>query len=59
MIPRASFWKSEGRLLQGLLWLISALFICIMVITWKASEKAHPVLLDLETGKPVAERPAL
>jgi len=59
MIPRASFWKSEGRLLQGLLLLITALFIGIMVFTWRAAEKAHPVMLDLESGKPVAERPAL
>jgi hypothetical protein len=59
MTPRASFWKSEGRLLQSLLWLISALFIAIMIFTWRAAERAHPVLLDLETGKPVAERPPL
>lgn len=59
MIPRSSFWKSEGRLLQGLLWLISALFIGIMIVTWRAAEKAAPVMLDLETGKPVAERPVL
>lgn len=59
MIPRASFWKSEGRLLQSLLWLISALFIAIMIVTWRAAEKAAPVMLDLETGKPVAERPVL
>jgi hypothetical protein len=36
-----------------------ALFIGIMVVTWIASEKAHPVLLDLNSGKPVQHRPAL
>jgi hypothetical protein len=59
MIPRASFWKSEGRLLQSLLWLITALFIGIMIFTWRAAERAKPVMLDLETGRPVAERPVL
>jgi hypothetical protein len=58
MTPRASFWKSEGRLLQGLLWLTTALFIAIMIVTWVSAKRANPVLLDLETGKPVAERPA-
>lgn len=55
MIPRASFGPREGRLLQGLLWLITALFLGIMVVTWTAAEKARPVLLDLETGRPVGQ----
>lgn len=59
MTPRASFLAAEGRLLLGLLWLIAALFIAIMVFTWSAAEKADPVLLDLETGKPVAQKPVL
>ena len=59
MIPKASFFPREGRLLQFLLWAISALFVGIMVWTWIAAVHAKPVLLDLETGKPVAEKPAL
>lgn len=59
MIPRSSFFPAEGRVLQALFWGISALFLGIMVVTWVASERARPVLLDLETGKPVAQRPAL
>lgn len=59
MIPKSSFFPAEGRVLQALLWGISALFLGIMVVTWVASERARPVLLDLETGKPVAQRPAL
>lgn len=55
MTPKFSFWKREGRVLQALLWGMSALFVAIMVFTWVASKRAHPVLLDLETGKPVAE----
>ncbi len=59
MIPKASFFAREGRLLQVLLWSISALFIGIMIWCWVAAEKAHPVFLDLNTGKPVTERPPL
>lgn len=59
MIPRFSFLQAEGRLLSIVLWLMSALFLGIMVIAWIAAERARPVLLDLETGKPVTERPAL
>jgi hypothetical protein len=59
MIPKASFGRHEGRFLQGLLWLIGALFVAIMVATWVAAERANPVLLDLETGKPVKQKPAL
>jgi hypothetical protein len=59
MIPKASFGRHEGRLLQGLLWMIGALFVAIMIATWVAAERARPVLLDLETGKPVKQRPAL
>jgi len=59
MIPKASFGRHEGRLLQGLLWLTGVLFVAIMVATWVAAERANPVLLDLETGKPVTQKPAL
>ena len=59
MIPKASFFPREGRLLQLLLWAISALFVAIMIWTWIAAVNAKPVLLDLETGKPVVEKPAL
>jgi hypothetical protein len=59
MIPKSSFFPSEGRVLQALFWGIGVLFVGIMIVTWVASERARPVLLDLETGKPVAQRPAL
>ncbi len=59
MIPRASFFRFEGRLLQFLLWGMGALFVCIMILAWVASERANPVMLDLETGKPVQQKPAL
>ena len=58
MTPKASFAPFEGPLLEWLLWGISALFVGIMIVTWIASERAKPVLLDLETGRPVAQRPA-
>jgi len=56
--PRASFGPGEGRLLQALLVATTVLFFIIMGIAWRFAEKVHPVLLDLETGKPVAEAPA-
>jgi hypothetical protein len=58
-IPKASFFRFEGRLLQLVLWGAGALFIGIMILTWVASERANPVLLDLETGRPVQQKPAL
>ena len=59
MIPKSSFFRFEDRLLQGLLWATGALFFAIMIATWIAAERARPVLLDLETGQPVQQRPAL
>jgi hypothetical protein len=50
---RSSFWRREGTLLKVLLWVISVLFVSIMIVTWVASERADPVLLDLETGEPI------
>lgn len=57
--PKASFGRHEGLVLQGLLWATGAVFIAIMVLTFVLAERANPVMLDLETGKPVAEKPAL
>lgn len=59
MIPKASFSPSEGKLLQVLLWFTGTLFIGILIFAWVAAERARPVLLDLETGKPVQHKPAL
>jgi len=56
--PRASFIPGEGRLLQVLLVGTTILFFIIMGITWRLAKEANPVLLNLETGKPVAETPA-
>jgi hypothetical protein len=53
--PKASFSSREGRILLSLLWITAALFIAIMVATWIGAERANPVLLDLETGKPVEQ----
>lgn len=58
MTPRFSFVRFEGRVLQSLLWILSFVFLVIMGAAWSAARKAQPVLLDLKTGKPVAERPA-
>ncbi len=59
MIPKSSFWHLEGRLLEAVLWATGALFVAIMLFTWIIAERARPVLLDLETGRPPAQRPAL
>jgi hypothetical protein len=56
--PRASFGPGEGRLIQALLIGTTVLFFIIMGIAWRLAEEAHPVLLDLETGKPVATESA-
>ena len=57
--PRSSFGRHEGRFLQGLLWVTGAVFIALMVLTWVMAERANPSMLDLETGKPVEQKPAL
>lgn len=59
MIPRFAFLETEGRLLSMILWGMSVLFLGIMIVAWLAASRARPVLLDLETGRPVTERPAL
>lgn len=58
-IPRSSLFPKEETLLGVLLWSIAALFLGIMVWTWVAAERAAPVMLDLETGRPAAKRPPL
>lgn len=57
--PKASFGLHEGRVLQWLLWATGVVFIALMIFTWVAAERADPVMLDLETGEPVKEKPAL
>ena len=59
LTPKSSFFRAEGFAIKAILWGTTALFIGIMIATWVASERAHPVFLDLETGKPVAKKPAL
>ncbi len=59
MTPRTCFAALEGRLLQIVFVGMSVLFLGIMVGAWVNAERARPVLLDLETGRPVAHRPAL
>ena len=59
MTPRAAFGRLEGRVLQAVLWLTAGVFVVIMIVAWVLAERANPVLLDLETGKPVASKPAL
>jgi hypothetical protein len=52
--PKSSFFQGEGRFLSALLWIVSFAAIIGLLWVWRGSERAHPVLLDLETGKPVA-----
>ncbi len=56
--PRSSFFASEGRVLYALLWILSFVTLVGLVWVWRGSQKANPVLLDLETGKPVPTRAA-
>lgn len=55
MTPKSSFFSREGKVLAGLLWATAALFIGIMIATWIGAERAQPVFLDLETGKPAGQ----
>ena len=55
MTPKSSFSSREGKILLILLWVTMALFLGIMAATWIGAERANPVLLDLETGKPVQQ----
>jgi hypothetical protein len=57
MTPKSSFFHREGKVLAVLLWVTTALFIGIMIVTWIGAERAQPVFLDLETGKPAAQSP--
>lgn len=57
MTPKSSFTSREGKILLSLLWGTAALFVGIMIATWIGAERANPVLLDLETGKPVQQGP--
>lgn len=59
MTPKASFSPREGKLLAVLLWTTAALFIGIMIATWIGAERANPVFLDLESGRPSQHRPPL
>jgi hypothetical protein len=59
MTPRFHFFRAEGAALRVILWGTTALFLTIMVVTWVLAERARPVFLDLQTGKPVAKKPAL
>jgi hypothetical protein len=52
--PRASFFPAEGRVLYALLWVVSLAAILGLVWVWRGSQKANPVLLNLETGQPVS-----
>lgn len=58
MTPRFSFARLEGRVLQSLLWLISLVFFVIMGATWRAAEKAKPVMLKLENSPPAVQSSA-
>jgi hypothetical protein len=51
--PKSSFFAAEGRVLVALLWIVSFAAILGLVWVWRGSQKANPVLLNLETGQPV------
>lgn len=48
--------RKRAGVLGIVLWVTTIVFLAIMVWTWIAAERANPVLLDLETGKPVTPR---
>jgi hypothetical protein len=56
VIPKATFFRAEGRVIRMTLVGTLVLFVGVMVVTWVAAERARPVLLDLETGRPHAHR---
>lgn len=56
--PRSAFFSGEGRLLLVLFWGMAALCLAGLVWVWIGSERAKPVLLNLETGQPVPTKPS-
>lgn len=57
--PRHSLFPDDRKVLIALFWVTLAAFVVGLVTTWIGSERAKPVMLDLETGQPVAKKPAL
>ena len=52
--PKSSFFAAEGRFLYALLWVVSFAALIGLVWVWRGSQKANPVLLNIETGQPVS-----
>ena len=52
--PNASFFPGEGRVLYAMLWIVMFAGLVGLVWVWLGARKANPVLLNLETGQPVA-----
>lgn len=57
--PRHSLFRDDGKVLVALFWITIAVFAVGLVTTWVGSKRANPVMLDLQTGQPVAKKPVL
>ncbi|MBI5445829.1 MAG: hypothetical protein HY900_32015 [Deltaproteobacteria bacterium] len=57
--PKHSLFKNDGKVLIALFWMTLAAFVVGVVTTYVGSKRANPVMLDLQTGQPVAKKPSL
>lgn len=57
--PRHSFFSDDGRVLRALFWVTLVAFFAGLIWVWLGARRAAPVMLDLETGRPVAKKPVL
>ncbi len=57
--PKHSLFENDGKVLIVLFWMTLAAFAVGVVTTYVGSKRANPVMLDLQTGQPVAKKPSL
>ena len=57
--PRHSLFRDDGKVLMAIFWVTLAAFSVGLLTTWIGSKRANPVMLDLQTGQPVAKKPPL
>ena len=57
--PRHSLFPDDGKVLKAILWITLFAFFVGLLTTWIGSRRANRVMLDLETGEPVKQKPPL
>ncbi len=54
--PKHSLFPDDGKVLIALFWITLAAFSVGLLTTWIGSKRANPIMLDLQTGQPVAKK---